>query len=1114
MVQSDKMVGTLAGVVTAGASLALRYHSQNSRKMGELQQQLERLQAAHRRSQRANAVAEAELHDKQAALDRALKAEKEFQRECEQLKKSQERDRRAEAEKARQAEGAVLARKEADDAKIAEWQQKHKEAESALACAKMERQQAIEEQHALRARVEALQSVASNAELGVAAAEAGAEERYCELYGELQSLKRVLSTSQALATELQEKVTQLELTLAAAQRRVSEVQQVADAAQQQNDASQRLREEIEQLRSASHHKDIELELVKEAAANDQAALAQGAKQAHALDASMLSLKAELAELKQKLELQQSQLEAIPDLKSQLSHLERQLEAERGAAHDKEAALAQEQLDFKTQRSQLQTSLAKQEQQVELLRANVKELETTAAAVQEAAAVDQAALAQAAKKAEAHEAGMSALRDELAVQKQKTHSQQSQLQEAAKDQAALAQAAMQIEAFEASTSSLTAEVAELKQESQHSQLQVASDLKSRLCDLERQLEAEKESVRGKESVLAQVKTDVVAVQQQHQQDKAAAEQAAKKMKAEHATGLAALRKDLKDALRASNKAAEGFDTDRGQLLASLAEQKRQVQALEAGIQRHEKSHAKALKSENCLLQKALRATSNQSQVPQLRQQVGCLQRDKAELQKKMQDMQTENHSLHQEQQEQSSLAASAKAEVADLKVKLQQSLASTDAIKQAEVASLQQQPAFAAQVAGLSPLPAHCLLNQGSGPLGFPNPSHVTELHPAHCQQPKTLLDPILQRILDSGAPPSQPQLSPPQAISRRDSLSSINNTASVGPHTPSASLLAPRPGPGNPAGRPRQPYRPPELQRYELAAEPPRRVKVPFATPDPQPGAPHGGERHQHQFASAHVKPLVGDVVRATDMGDDTHVLISAICRKQSWRFYADVRGDGNCGFRAIALALVVAVAQQPEGIRLQFAQHLDQLYTALETEQQLLQYRSKSGGFAQEGHTILKAALQREASQRDRYRMGGGLFGPSRSLIGTLNQQCQSDAVVQFMRALAASHMLANVATFELDFQGMFDGEERNWTLAQLCHAYVCPHCEGSQAPDAVKRGADAANVIKALSAALHVGIVVGTATYGVAYVAPGLQGSRAPWSDCQLHVAAKKDHFCAAWV
>lgn len=60
----------------------------------------------------------------------------------------------------------------------------------------------MQEQHALQARVEALQSVASNAELRVAAAEAGAEERYCELYGELQSLKRVLSTSQALATGL------------------------------------------------------------------------------------------------------------------------------------------------------------------------------------------------------------------------------------------------------------------------------------------------------------------------------------------------------------------------------------------------------------------------------------------------------------------------------------------------------------------------------------------------------------------------------------------------------------------------------------------------------------------------------------------------------------------------------------------------------------------------------------------------------------------------------------------------------------------------------------------------------------------------------------------------
>lgn len=56
---------------------------------------------------------------------------------------------------------------------------------------------------------------------------------------------------------------------------------------------------------------------------------------------------------------------------------------------------------------------------------------------------------------------------------------------------------------------------------------------------------------------------------------------------------------------------------------------------------------------------------------------------------------------------------------------------------------------------------------------------------------------------------------------------------------------------------------------------------------------------------------------------------------------------------------------------------------------------------------------------------MGGGSFGPSSSLIGTLNQQRQSDAVVQFLRALAASHMLANVGDFHWTFHLLFEKQE-----------------------------------------------------------------------------------------
>ncbi|KAL3141604.1 hypothetical protein ABBQ32_004845 [Trebouxia sp. C0010 RCD-2024] len=93
-------------------------------------------------------------------------------------------------------------------------------------------------------------------------------------------------------------------------------------------------------------------------------------------------------------------------------------------------------------------------------------------------------------------------------------------------------------------------------------------------------------------------------------------------------------------------------------------------------------------------------------------------------------------------------------------------------------------------------------------------------------------------------------------------------------------------------------------------------------------------------------------------MGDDTHLVISQICSNvEPPPVLAASRADDQVGVithvgglhhlisrcaGAIALGLVVAVAQQPEGIRVQFAQHVDQLYAALERKQQLLQYHSK----------------------------------------------------------------------------------------------------------------------------------------------------------------------------
>ena len=77
-----------------------------------------------------------------------------------------------------------------------------------------------------------------------------------------------------------------------------------------------------------------------------------------------------------------------------------------------------------------------------------------------------------------------------------------------------------------------------------------------------------------------------------------------------------------------------------------------------------------------------------------------------------------------------------------------------------------------------------------------------------------------------------------------------------------------------------------------------------------------------------------------------------------------------------------------------------------------------------------------------------------------------------------------------------------------------MLPHCEGAQAPRADERGADADNIIRALAEAFRVNIAVGTIHCLRPYSAPAVQGSRAAWHKCQLHVASKTGHFSAAWV
>ena len=68
----------------------------------------------------------------------------------------------------------------------------------------------------------------------------------------------------------------------------------------------------------------------------------------------------------------------------------------------------------------------------------------------------------------------------------------------------------------------------------------------------------------------------------------------------------------------------------------------------------------------------------------------------------------------------------------------------------------------------------------------------------------------------------------------------------------------------------------------------------------------------------------------------------------------------------------------------------------------------------------------------------------PSTGLIRFLNNPCRSDAVVQFLRALAAFHMLYHQQGFEM-LQLQFDAneEERSaGTVQQLMCCHTAPCC------------------------------------------------------------------------
>ena len=68
----------------------------------------------------------------------------------------------------------------------------------------------------------------------------------------------------------------------------------------------------------------------------------------------------------------------------------------------------------------------------------------------------------------------------------------------------------------------------------------------------------------------------------------------------------------------------------------------------------------------------------------------------------------------------------------------------------------------------------------------------------------------------------------------------------------------------------------------------------------------------------------------------------------------AAIAGDGNCGYRAFAVGLVVAMAELPAHVRQRFTDHLKDLYYNMQHERHLLQCRSPSQGSVKVGYDAL----------------------------------------------------------------------------------------------------------------------------------------------------------------
>ncbi|KAL3151703.1 hypothetical protein ABBQ38_012684 [Trebouxia sp. C0009 RCD-2024] len=109
-------------------------------------------------------------------------------------------------------------------------------------------------------------------------------------------------------------------------------------------------------------------------------------------------------------------------------------------------------------------------------------------------------------------------------------------------------------------------------------------------------------------------------------------------------------------------------------------------------------------------------------------------------------------------------------------------------------------------------------------------------------------------------------------------------------------------------------------------------------------GASSTTVRHSAFADSAHVKALGGGaVVRASQEKVSSPLSLALTTTPTKALTPLEILCDGKCRHKAIALGLVLAVAQRPEGTKTRFVLHQDDVYTVMQREQQLMQYCSRS---------------------------------------------------------------------------------------------------------------------------------------------------------------------------